>query len=260
MPLTGLPDARTVSALLIVLLAGVAAGALNAVGGGGSFVAFPVLVAVGVSAVTANAATTVALLPGGLASLWVYRRDLQALPSTSTRVLTTTSVVGGVLGAALLLALPSESFDAVVPWLLLFATFVLAFGRRIARSLRTATAGTPTIVTGQLVLSVYGGYFGGASGLLMVAFWSVAASIDPGRANPLRVVQMAAIYLAATVIFLFASDVAGEWLKLSLMLGGAVLGGFGGASLARRLAAPVQRAIVVGSAATMTVAYFVATA
>lgn len=247
-----------VSALLIVLLAGVAAGALNAVGGGGSFVAFPILVAVGVSAVTANAATTVALLPGGLASLWVYRRDLQSLPSTSTRALTITSVIGGVLGAVLLLTLPSESFDAVVPWLLAFATFVLAFGRRIARSLRTTVAGRPTIVAGQLVLSIYGGYFGGASGLLMVAFWSVAAGIDPGRANPLRVTQMAAIYLTAAVIFLFASDVADEWLKLSLMLGGALLGGFGGASLARRLAAPVQRAIVVASAGTMTLAYFVA--
>lgn len=245
------------TALLIVLLAGIAAGALNSVGGGGSFVAFPALVAVGVGAVTANAATTVALLPGGLASLWVYRRDLEPLPSTSTRALTATSVLGGVLGAVLLLALPSESFDAVVPWLLLFATLVLAFGRRIARSLGTTTAGSPTILTGQLVLSIYGGYFGGASGLMMVAFWSVAASIDPGRANPLRVIQMAAIYLTAAIVFLAASDVLSESLKLILMLGGAIVGGFGGASLARRLPAAVLRAIVVTSAAAMTIAYFV---
>lgn len=252
------PDAGTVTALLIVLLAGIAAGALNAVGGGGSFVAFPALVAVGVTAVTANAATTVALLPGGLASVWVYRRDLQPLPSTSTRVLTVSSIIGGVLGAVLLLILPSESFDAVVPWLLAFATFVLAFGRRIAKSLRTTIAGRPTIVGGQVLLSIYGGYFGGASGLLMVAFWSVAAGIDPGRANPLRVIQMAAIYLTAAIIFLVASDVIGESLKVGLMLGGALLGGFGGATIARSLSAPVQRAIVVGSAAAMTVAYFVA--
>jgi len=248
-----------VTALLIVLLAGIAAGALNSVGGGGSFVAFPALVAVGVAAVTANAATSVALLPGGLASLWVYRRDLHPLPSTSIGVLTWTSVIGGALGAVLLLALPSESFDAVVPWLLAFATFVLAFGRRIARSLRTRVAGRPTIVAGQLLLSIYGGYFGGASGLMMVAFWSVAASIDPGRANPLRMAQMAAIYLTAGSIFLVASDVLTEWLKLVLMIVGAIVGGFGGATIARRLSAPVLRAIVVTSAAAMTVGYFVVT-
>ncbi|MEU4396739.1 TSUP family transporter [Kribbella sp. NPDC023855] len=244
------------TALLIVLLAGIAAGALNSVGGGGSFVAFPALVAVGVTAVTANAATTVALLPGGLASLWVYRRDLEPLPSTSIRVLTATSVVGGAVGAALLLALPSNSFDAVVPWLLAFATFVLAFGRRIASALRTTVAGRPVIMAGQLLLSIYGGYFGGASGLMMVAFWSVAASIDPGRVNPLRMAQMAAIYLTAAVVFLLASDVLTESAKLGLMLGGAILGGYGGATIARKLPTPVLRAIVVGSAAAMTVVYF----
>lgn len=245
------------TALLIVLLAGIAAGALNSVGGGGSFVAFPALVAVGVTAVTANAATTVALLPGGLASLWVYRRDLEPLPSTSIRVLTATSVVGGAVGAVLLLVLPSTSFDAVVPWLLAFATFVLAFGRRIAAALRTTVAGRPVIMAGQLLLSIYGGYFGGASGLMMVAFWSVAASIDPGRVNPLRMAQMAAIYLTAAVVFLVASDVLTEAAKLGLMLGGAIIGGYGGASIARKLPTPVLRAIVVGSAAAMTVVYFV---
>jgi uncharacterized membrane protein YfcA len=245
-----------VTTLLIVLLAGIAAGALNSVGGGGSFVAFPALVAVGVGAVTANAATTVALLPGGLASLWVYRRDLEPLPSTSIRMLTWTSVAGGALGAVLLLTLPSESFAAVVPWLLAFATLVLAFGRRIAKSLKTTIAGRPTIVAGQLVLSIYGGYFGGASGLMMVAFWSVAASIDPGRVNPLRMAQMAAIYLTAAIVFLAASDVLSESLKLVLMLTGAVLGGFGGATFARKLPTPVLRGIVVTSAAAMTIGYF----
>ncbi|WBQ04120.1 sulfite exporter TauE/SafE family protein [Kribbella sp. CA-293567] len=245
------------TALLIVLLAGVAAGALNSVGGGGSFVAFPALVAIGVSAVTANAATTVALLPGGLASLWVYRHDLRPLPSTSIRALTTTSVVGGALGAGLLLLLPSESFDAVVPWLLAFATFVLAFGRRITSALRTRVAGRPAIVAGQLLLSLYGGYFGGASGLMMVAFWSVAASVDPGRLNPLRQAQMAAIYLTAGAVFLVASDVLTEWPKVLVMLSGAIIGGYGGASIGRRLSTSVLRAIVVTSAAAMTVGYFV---
>jgi uncharacterized membrane protein YfcA len=92
---------------------------------------------------------------------------------------------------------------------------------------------------------------------MMVAFWSVAASIDPGRVNPLRMAQMAAIYLTAAIIFLVASDVLTESAKLGLMLGGAILGGYGGATIARKLPTPVLRALVVGSAAAMTVVYFV---
>ena len=105
--------------LVIVLLAGLVSGALNSVGGGGSFIAFPVLVAAGLAPVTANAATTVALLPGAFASLWVYRRELQPLAGTSTRSLTAASVLGGGIGAVLLLALPFIVLGAVVAFLII---------------------------------------------------------------------------------------------------------------------------------------------
>jgi uncharacterized protein len=245
-----------VSALLIVLLAGLVSGALNSVGGGGSFVAFPVLVAAGLPPVTANAATTVALLPGAVASLWVYRRELQPLAGISTRTLTATSIVGGGLGAVLLLALPSSSFDALVPWLLAFATLVLAFGRRIASFLNSGVLSLPVVVGGQFVLALYGGYFGGAVGLMMVAFWSIGLGLDPAAGNPPRVAQLAAIYCTAAVVFLFASDVADRPITLAALVAGAVAGGFSGAAIARRLPPSVLRVLVLVSAVAMTIVYF----
>ena len=126
--------------MLLILLAGVAAGALNAVGGGGRFVALSALVAAGMPPVTANATTTVALLPGNATSAWVYRREVEGFARPSPLRLTPASVRGGAIGAGLLLLLPSASFEAAVPWLLAFATVVLAFGKRLTQALRFGTA------------------------------------------------------------------------------------------------------------------------
>ncbi|WP_326560006.1 sulfite exporter TauE/SafE family protein [Micromonospora sp. NBC_01796] len=247
--------------IMIVLLAGLAAGALNAVGGGGTFVALPALVAVGLPPVTANAAATVALVPGSVASAWVYRRELTPLGATSTTALTATSMLGGGLGAVLLLALPGASFDAALPWLLAFGTVVLAFGRTISRALsaalrRSVTLRPPAVLIGQFLLAVYGGYFGGAVGILMLALWTIGLGLDTAISNPMRITQVAAVYLTATALFLFASDVLTTPLPLLTMLVGAVAGGFAGAHLARRLPAPLLRGVVLTTAATMTVLYF----
>ncbi len=199
------------SELLPALLAGVAAGALNAMGGGGTFVALPALVAFGLSPVTANAVSRVALVPGAVASAWVYRGELAPTGATSTNALTAISVTGGGVGAALLLALPASSFDAAVPWLLALATVVLAFGRRISRVLSTVQGrsvgmSSRAVLIGQFFLSVYGGYFGGAVGIMMLALWSIGLGLDAADSNPMRIAQLAAIYLSATVLFLVASD------------------------------------------------------
>jgi uncharacterized membrane protein YfcA len=241
----------------MILLAGVAAGALNAVGGGGSFVALSALVAGGMSPVTANATSTVALLPGNATSAWVYRREIHAFQRPSALGLTLASVTGGALGAGLLLWLPSASFDAALPWLLAFATIVLAFGRRLTRALRLGTPGPVVILAGQFLLSIYGGYFGGAVGLMMLAFWSATTSLDPAKGNPLRVIQVAAVYLTAAVIFLFAADVLDQPLKLIALLAGAVLGGYLGAQLVRRLPVGVLRGLVLTTSVAMTAVFFV---
>jgi uncharacterized membrane protein YfcA len=247
--------------MMLVLLAGVAAGALNAVGGGGTFVALPALIAVGLSPVTANALTTVALVPGAVASAWVYRRELTPVGATSTTALTAVSMLGGGLGAGLLLALPAVSFNAAVPWLLAFATVILAFGRHISRALsaamdRSVGMSSRAVLIGQFLLAVYGGYFGGAVGILMLALWSIGLGLDTATGNPMRITQLAAIYITATALFLIASDVLRAWLPLTTMLAGAVAGGFAGAHLGRRLPARLLRGVVLTTAVTMTVLYF----
>jgi len=245
----------------LVLLAGAAAGALNAIGGGGTFVALPVLVAFGLSPVTANALSRVALVPGAVASAWVYRRELTPVGPTSTRALTAISVIGGGIGAGLLLALPASSFDAAAPWLLAFATVILAFGRNLSRWVnralgRSAGMSSRAVLIGQFVLAVYGGYFGGAVGIMMLALWSLGLGLDAAVSNPMRIAQLAAIYLSATVLFLIASDTLSAPLLLSGMLVGAVAGGFAGAHLARRLPARLLRGVILTTAVIMTVLYF----
>ncbi|MEU5563379.1 sulfite exporter TauE/SafE family protein [Micromonospora musae] len=247
--------------MMLVMFAGLAAGALNAIGGGGTFVALPALVAVGVPPVTANASTTVALVPGSVVSAWVYRRELGPVGKTSLTALTTASVLGGGIGAVLLLALPSATFDAAVPWLLAFGTLVLAFGRRLTRAL-TAALGRPldlggrAILLGQFLLAIYGGYFGGAVGILMLALWGIGLGLDTASSNPARVAQVTAVYLTATAFFLVASDALDDPLPLATMLTGAVAGGFAGAHVARRLSARLLRGIILATAVTMTILYF----
>jgi uncharacterized protein len=253
-----------VAETILVLLAGVAAGGLNAVGGGGTFLALPVLVAVGLPPVTANASTTVALVPGAVASAWVYRRELAPVGATSTTALTVISVLGGGLGAGLLLMLPASSFDAAVPWLLAFGTVVLAFGRWASRALRATTRrsvsmGPRAVLIGQFLLAVYGGYFGGAVGILMLALWSIGLGLDTAVSNPMRIAQLAAIYLTATALFLIVSDVLNAPRALVTMLVGAVVGGFAGAHLARRLPGWLLRGVVLTTATIMTVLYFLRT-
>ena len=250
-----------VSEILLVLLAGAAAGALNAIGGGGTFVALPALVAFGLSPVTANALSRVALSPGAMASAWVYRREHTAVGPTSTKALTAISVIGGGIGAGLLLTLPASSFDAAAPWLLAFATVILAFGRHLSRALSTVLGrsvgmGSRAVLIGQFLLAVYGGYFGGAVGIMMLALWSIGLGLDAAASNPMRIAQLAAIYLSATVLFLVASDVLSAPLLLAAMVVGAVVGGFAGAYLARRLPARLLRGVILTTAVTMTVLYF----
>ncbi|MFJ6825444.1 sulfite exporter TauE/SafE family protein [Streptomyces niveus] len=249
--------------IALVLLAGAVAGTMNAIGGGGTFVALPALVAAGLPPVAANAASTVALAPGAVASAWVCRRELAPVGETSVSALTAISVTGGALGAVLLLVLPSTSFGAAVPWLLAFATLVLAFGRRASRALSTAT-GRPAearmssraVLVAQFLLAVYGGYFGGAIGIMLLAVWSIGLGLDTAASNPMRIAQVSAVNLSATALFLVASDALRTPLVVATMLAGGVAGGIAGAHLARRLPARLLRGTILTIAVTMTVLYF----
>ena len=141
------------------------------------------------------------------------------------------------------------------------ATVVLACGRRISRVLsivqgRSAGMSSRGVLIGQFFLSVYGGYFGGAVGIMMLALWSIGLGLDAADSNPMRIAQLAAIYLSATVLFLVASDALRAPLLLTVTLVGAVAGGFAGAHLARRLPAWLLRGVILTTAVIMTVLYF----
>ena len=150
---------------LLLALAGLLAGTMNAVAGGGSFVTFPALVFAGLPPVAANATSTVALFPGTMASTWAYRRELTGVAGLSLRMLLPISLAGGFCGAILLLVTPGAAFDRVIPWLLLLATLTFAGGRAFGQALaRRVRLGTPGLLVIQFVLAIYGGYFGGAIG------------------------------------------------------------------------------------------------
>lgn len=197
-----------------------------------------------------------------MAGGWVYRGELTPVGGTSTTALTAVSVVGGGLGAVLPLTLPAASFDAAVPWLLAFATLVLAFGRRLSRTVSGAlghemSISPRAVLIGQFFLALYGGYFGGAVGIMMFALWGIGLGLDTAVSNPMRVTQIAAINLSATALLLVASDALSAPLVLAPMFIGALVGGFTGAHFARRLSDRLLRSIILTTAVTMTVLYFV---
>jgi uncharacterized membrane protein YfcA len=252
----GGPDDAPGVGVVELVLVGLAAGALNSMGGGGTFVALPALVAAGLPPAAANAASTVALLPGALSGAWAYRRETGPVGPASRTAMTVASALGGLAGAVVLVVAPAASFAAAVPWLLVFATVVLAVGRPLARAVGLDLAlPARTLIGGQFVLAVYGGYFGGAVGILMVALWGIGAGLDAATGNPMRVTLLAAINLPAAALFLVASDVLDDPAPTGAVLAGALVGGYVGARVARAAPSWVLRTVVLLTAITSTVLY-----
>lgn len=236
--------------------AGLLAGAMNAVAGGGSFVTLPALVASGLPAVAANASSTVALFPGSVAAAWTMRGGLAAFEGVSLRAMAAASVSGGLLGALLLLRTPEAAFAAALPWLLLLGTAAFAFGARIGVALRRVVRLGPAALLGcQFALGVYGGYFGGAVGIAMLAVWSLFGAADLRRMNAARVTLVMAANGAAVLCFIAAGRVA--WGAALLLAGAAVVGSYGGARLARHADVAILRAGIIALGAAMTAVLFV---
>lgn len=236
--------------------AGLLAGAMNAIAGGGSFVSFPALVFAGLPPVAANASSTVAVFPGTIASAWAYRHGLVETSDIRMRRMLPVTVAGGLCGAVLLLCTPAHVFDMVIPWLLLLATLTFAFGDRAGAALRrTVRIGPATLLAVQFVISVYGGYFGGAVGLMMMAGWGLLTEgFDVKAMAPARTILISAANAAAVVLFI-ASGVV-RWPETLALLGGAVAGGYGGAHVGRRLPRAVVRGWVLVLTAAITVVFF----
>jgi len=235
--------------------AGFVAGGMNALAGGGSFVSLPALILAGLPSVAANASSTVALLPGAVASVWAFRRDLDSPGPVSLRLLGAVSLVGGLAGAVLLLATPAAAFDAVLPWLLLAATLAFAFGRQAGAALRRRVRiGRGALLAAQFVLGVYGGYFGGAVGIMMMAAWTLLGEANLKAVTPARMLLVGLTNTVASLCFVLAGAV--WWGRTLPLLAGAVLGGYGGARLALLLSARQMRAIVIGVTSAMTLVFF----
>ncbi len=252
-----MPPGLAISQLAVLLGAGFVAGAMNAVTGGGTFVSLPALTAVGLPGTVANASSSTALVPGALASAWAYRRDLQPLERVSTRALSIASLVGGGVGAGLLLGTPEAVFDLVIPWLLLAATVTLAIGPRLQGLLQRAGlhAGPRAILGVQVLLGVYGGYFGGAVGLMMLAAWSLLSQASIAALTPLRTVMLVAANAVAVALFVVRGQVS--WPAALTVMAGAIAGGWAGAQIGRRLPAAVLRAMVLTITVATTAIFFV---
>jgi uncharacterized membrane protein YfcA len=241
---------------LLLIGAGFLAGSMNAVAGGGSFVSLPALILAGLPSTVANASSTVALLPGTLASAWAYREDARPLPGVRIGLFLLISIAGGLVGAVLLLSTTAREFDGIVPWLLLVATLAFAFGGRVGAALRRRVhIGQGALLAIQAVLAVYGGYFGGGVGIMMLAAWGLMIQADLRALNPVRTVMVTACNAAAVVLFVVAGAV--RWPETLATLAGALVGGYVGARVARRLPQPVLRGVIIAIAVTMTVVFFV---
>jgi uncharacterized membrane protein YfcA len=220
--------------ILIIFLAGLVAGAMNAIAGGGSFISVPALIYVGIPSVSANMSSTVALYPGSITSAWAYRGNFQTILNVSVKALFAATLAGGFAGALLLLLTPSSSFDKILPWLLLLGSVAFAFGPWIGRRLqRHWRPNAAFLLAAQFLLGIYGGYFGGAVGIMMMAVWSVMGLTDIRAMNAIKVVLVAAANTIAVLCFAFAGAVA--WRETLVMLLAAALGGYVGARVALRL-------------------------
>jgi uncharacterized membrane protein YfcA len=241
---------------LLLALGGLVAGAMNALAGGGSFVSLPAMIAAGVPSVQANASGTVALFPGQVTSAWTYWDGMRPVCGVPRLHLVAVSVVGGLLGSLLLLWTPSSAFDFILPWLMLIATLALAFGRQAGLILRRYVhIGPGVMLIGQFALGIYGGYYGGAIGLMMLALWALMGEVDIKSLNPPRIMLASASNVAAVATFIVAGAV--RWPQTLIMLVAGVIGGYGGARLGRVLPGPVIRVLTIICAAAITVAFFV---
>jgi uncharacterized membrane protein YfcA len=245
--------------IVLLFLAGIVGGALNAVAGGGSFVAFPTLLFVGVPPIPANATNTLALWTGVTASGGAYRNRLD-VPLRVLLTLLATSFVGTIIGAFLLLRTPAHTFMRVLPWLMLGATLLFIFGKRLAGKRASGVghdASTAAIVGAtifELLVSVYGGYFGGGVGIVNLAMLAAVGMTDIHAMNALKSVLGVVINGVAALVFVAKGAI--YWPQGIVMIGGALIGGYFGAHYAQKLPQAWVRNSVILTGTVMTVYFF----
>jgi uncharacterized protein len=253
----------TLLQMLVLFIAAVLGGTLNAVAGGGTFITLPSLIVAGVLPINANATSTVALWPGSVASIWAYRKELAQQRRLLVVVLGVTSLIGGVLGAELLLSTSQSTFVKLLPYLLLVATLLFVLSGPITARLRKRRTQESRLVwytlVGvsllQLVIAIYGGYFGGGIGILMLATLGLMGMENIHEMNAMKTLLTACINGVAVIIFVIRGVVV--WPEAIVMLVGAIIGGYGGAFYARKIDQRWVRGFVILVGVTMTIYFFV---
>ncbi|MFD4672994.1 sulfite exporter TauE/SafE family protein [Lentzea sp. NPDC058450] len=230
---------------VLVVVAGMFAGGINTVVGSGTLVTFPVLLAVGYPPVVANVSNSLGLVPGSLSGAWGYREELKGQGDRIKRLLPA-SILGGVIGAILLVTLPDKAFTAIVPVLIVIALVLVVIQPWLNRKLadrRNDNDGGLLLWFGVFAAGIYGGYFGAAQGVLVMGIMGVLVSEHLQRMNALKNVLTAFVNLVAGVMFIFIADVA--WLVVLLLAVGSVVGGQIGAKIGRKLPPAVLRGVIV---------------
>jgi hypothetical protein len=242
-----------------LVAASLIAGVMNAMAGGGSFVSFPAMLAIGVPPIQANATNTVALWPGQLTSVWALRTDLRR---EMIAVVMASSVLGGVTGAIMLLHMRQRTFLHLVPWLLLAASLLFGISGRLSRWLRERSAEphaprNPKMVPlflGTLPVCFYIGYFGAGAGFLLMTVLALFGIEDMRELNSLKVLVACTSNLSAVVTFIFGGAI--EWRYCIVSMVFAAIGGWVGAQYARRMDPAVLRGVVVVTGCTVAAYFF----
>ena len=253
------PAPVSTTQLLVGAGAALLAGFVNAIAGGGTLLTFPALVAAGLTPLHANATSTVALLPGALSSMWGYRDELTGARRWAA-LFAVPSLIGGAIGAVLLLRTPSDAFDRIVPWLVLGATALFLAQRPILRLVRgarphpgddllTSRPPTPALLAGQLLVGIYGGYFGAGIGILMLSVLPFMGTDNIHQTNAAKTVLASVINAVTVVVFTIEGVVV--WRYALAMAAAAVVGGYLGAHFARKLPAVYVRALVIAIGFTL---------
>ncbi|HEY0522320.1 MAG TPA: sulfite exporter TauE/SafE family protein [Stellaceae bacterium] len=241
---------------ILLMLAAFTSGVLNAIAGGGAFITFPALLFAGVPPVGANATSTVALFPGQAASAWAYRQDIGDVREVSVIAFVVLSLIGGLIGALLLLFTSNAVFARLVPWLLLFATLVFAAGNFMGKGVAAGRVrlGHRGVLVTQFLISIYGGYFGGGIGFLMLAALTLFGMRDIHAMNGLKILLATLMNGAAVIAFAIAGIV--HWPETLAMAAASVVGGYVGALGAKRVDQRVIKGCVIALGAALTVYFF----
>lgn len=245
------------SNVVVLVAAAAGAGAVNSIAGGGTLISFPMLIAFGLDPIVANATNSIALTPGGFGAAYSYRRELRK-DAKVVKLLGPPALVGGLLGAVLLLVTPAKIFGALVPLLVLFATALL-FYQNLKSSKARAAGGewqlpehTSTSVVLQFLVGLYGGYFGAGQGIMMLAILTRLGGADIHRMNGVKSLLGAAINGVTCVAFFAAHKV--DLPVAAIMAIGAIAGGAGGAAIARKIDPKKARWVVVAIGVLITAA------